>query len=445
MGQAAQRTHKLKTAGKRAAIVLLAAASSSLLADPGASTAAGAGKPRTVHVRALPGGVPSAPTFKPTLSIPVAPLGYTVPGAFYMGQRASLVSLDFVDENRILFTFRVPGLLHREAHDARQASGDDSIRQIRALVLRLPAGTIDTEAVWTVHDHSRYLWMLADGHFLLRDGDTLQQADASLELKPVLHLPAPILWLEMDPEERILVTSSREPEAGASKYGIHANDAPESKPEILLRVVRRENNQVMVVSRVRTLTHLAFTSEGYVEALRSRGINWMLNLNSFSGGSSRVLGQLESTCMPRIDFLTSTQMLTSSCSLNGARRLAGISTAGELEWTDEVQPASVWPEMVRSANGARIAQTTLESTHAISATAPLGPDDIKGQAVRVLEASTGELLLETAASPVYDAGGNVALSPSGRRLAVLSHGALEIFDLPAATGTASPATVQNRQ
>jgi hypothetical protein len=247
----------------------------------------------------------------------------------------------------------------------------------------------------------------------------------------------------MDPEERFLVTTSREPEKQATP-SLHTTDAPdESAPaNILLRVVRRETNQVLLVSRVRALTHLAFNSEGYVEALRSHGIVWMLNLNYFTGGS-RLLGQMESTCMPRIDFLAPTLMLTTGCGLSGERRLAAISTASELKWIDEAHSASVWPEMVRSANGTRRAEETLEATHPITASAPLDAGDVKGQAVRVLDTGTGELLLETAASPVYDAGGNVALSPSGRRLAVLNNGALEIFDLPAPQ--ASPALVQNPQ
>jgi hypothetical protein len=35
-------------------------------------------------------------------------------------------------------------------------------------------------------------------------------------------------------------------------------------------------------------------------------------------------------------------------------------------------------------------------------------------------------------SPVLDAGGNVAISPSGRRVAVLNAGAVEVFELPPA-------------
>jgi hypothetical protein len=40
--------------------------------------------------------------------------------------------------------------------------------------------------------------------------------------------------------------------------------------------------------------------------------------------------------------------------------------------------------------------------------------------------------METPISPTFDAGGNMALSPSGRRLVVLNENAIQVFDLPAA-------------
>lgn len=416
-----------------AALVLTAALGRTVPAEPPAQ----AGAP-VVKVRQLPGGVPADAGLKPAFSIPVIPLGYTAPASFYLGQRNSMVSLDFVDENRLLFTFRVPGLIHRSAAEGEASAGPSEIRQIRALVLRLPAGTIDTEAVWTVHDRARYLWMLRDGHFLLRDGNSVQQGDANLDLKPILRLPGPLLWLEVDPEEQFIVTSSREAPLAAARPGQHSSYFTEdaNPPDILMRVVRRETAKVLLESRVRALTHLAFNSEGYVEALRSRGTTWVLNLNLFAGGS-RLLGQVQSTCMPRIDFLSPNRMLATTCGLNGERRLGSVLTTGELQWIDEAQPASVWPELARAADGSRLVEETLESAHPVNAGSPLDLDALRGQAVRVLDAASGDLLLQAPASPVYDAGGNVALSPSGRRLAVLNHDALEIYDLPPAASLAA--------
>ena len=159
----------------------------------------------------------------PAFSVPVEPLGFFPPAAFYQGQRESFVSLDFLDENRLLFTFRTPGLIHRAG------APDDDERQIRAVVLVLPKGTVETEALWTLYDRARYLWMLGDGHFLLRDRDNLEQGDGTLELKPLLHFPGPLQWLEMDPAQKFLVTDSQEPAAATRICNSTATGSPSSR------------------------------------------------------------------------------------------------------------------------------------------------------------------------------------------------------------------------
>jgi hypothetical protein len=322
-------------------------------------------------------------------------------------------------------------------------------------VLRLPSGTIEAEAIWTVHDRARYLWMLKNGHFLLRDGNTVQEGDSSLDLKPLLHFAGPILWLDPDPAEQFLVTSSRESEQGrAGDAGLASSSsmapaadgeqASSGNQDIVMRIVRRASGQVILMSRVRTLVHLPINTDGYVESLRGRGLSWVLNLNYFTGGS-RILGQVESTCMPLEEFLSQTKLLVSTCGMGGERRLVGVTTGGQLLWQDNEAETSVWPVLVRSEDGNRFIEETLTASHAISAMAPMGRDDIRGQVARVIDSATGELLLETAASPVLDAGGNVALSPSGRRTAVLNRGMLEVFDLPASGAAASPGAGQRER
>jgi hypothetical protein len=451
LGTAARSTAKRTTAAWAALLFLLLLTVGMSRAEAPGPDPAERGKP--FKARSLPGGVPQKPSIAPVTTIAVGPLGFTPPGALYLGERNSLVSLDFVDEDRLLFTFRVPGLMRRSAQPGQQAAGDE--RQIRALVLRLPSGTIETEAIWTVHDRARYLWMLKNGHFLLRDGNTVQEGDSSLDLKPLLHFAGPILWLDTDPAEQFLVTSSREPEQGrAGDAGLASSSsmapaadgeqASSGNQDIVMRIVRRASGQVILMSRVRTLVHLPINTDGYVESLRGRGLSWVLNLNYFTGGS-RILGQVESTCMPLEEFLSQTKLLVSTCGMGGERRLVGVTTGGQLLWQDNEAETSVWPVLVRSEDGNRFIEETLTASHAISAMAPMGRDDIRGQVARVIDSATGELLLETAASPVLDAGGNVALSPSGRRAAVLNRGKLEVFDLPASGAAASPGAGQRER
>jgi hypothetical protein len=451
-----------------------------LCVSPAARAEAGgafaAGPSRSPIESPLPDRLPDKPSLPPEFSIRVDTLGFSAPGSFYLGQRVSLVSLDFLDEEHLLFTFRVPGLIRREPGE----SAESDERQIRAVVVALPAGNVVAEAQWSLHDHARYLWMLKDGHFLLRDRDNLQQGDATLELKPLLHFPGPLLWMEIDPTQQFLVTNSREPAAPAAKpqdvpspasqpsdqsLSLHPNEqkslvgGPESpgtpstasadtvvdgqkppgradsgradlgKTELVVRVLHRTTGQVMLVSRVNNTVHLPINADGYVERLRGKGTEWLLNLNLFTGGST-ILGRVDSTCSPALDFISQRELLVTACASGGGRKLVAMATDGRRLWDDTNSARAVWPLVVMAPNGLRLAQETLAVTHPISPYTPLDREDVRGQLVRVFDAATGKITLEAPASPALDEGGNVAISPSGRRVAILNAGAIQIFELP---------------
>jgi hypothetical protein len=364
----------------------------------------------------------------PAVSIPVAPLGFTAPNSAYLGERHQMASLDFVDENHLLFSFRVPALLHR---DDRGNPGSEELHQARALVLALPSGAVDTETLWTLHDHVRYLWMLNDGHFLLRDGTGVTEGDRQLETKPLLHFPGPLLWIDLDPSQQYLASDSSEPLAKSSPASSDDDSASNSRKDIVVRILQRVSGKVLLVSRVHSSFRLPINEEGYLDVLRGRGLNWLLNLNQFNG-TVRTAAQIQSTCTPGPEFLTRTRMVSSFCGLAGELRLAGLTTSGQTLWVDELAPNSIWPQLIHSADGSRLAQITLITRAPLSASSPFDPDNVKGQMVRVLDAATGVPIFTISASPALDVAGNVALSPSGSRLAVLRNGAIEVYDLPAA-------------
>ncbi len=385
--------------------------------------------PDPPHIRA---------TVQPSFSIPAEPLGFASPGDFYLGMRNTLVSLDFLDEDHLLFTFRVPALIHREA-SSNEAHDE---RRIRAVVLRLPTGAVEAETIWSVHDHARYLYMLDHGQFLIRDRDSLFLGDPSLQLKPFLHFPGPVLWVEIDPSRQYFVTGTTEPKGRKSEAGevtspptaaehVDSDQQPSGEDsEMVLRILRRNDGHVMLVSRVRGAVHLPINDEGYLESLRGRGTIWDLNLNHFTGGST-ILGKVDSVCSPMLDFISPSLFLATTCGSSGEPRLVAMSTAGHRLWEDPSLGPSVWPLLVSGSNGSRIARETLMATHSVNASAPLGTEDIKGQDVQIIDAANGKVVLRAAASPVLDAGGNVAISPTARRVAVLMEGAIQVFDLPA--------------
>jgi hypothetical protein len=419
----------------------------------------------TVKARLLSNHFPEQPSLAPVASIPVVPLGFTAPSSNYLGARNTFVSLDFLDEDRILFTFRVPGLIHRDLKTGEESSE----REIRAVVLKLPQGTVESEGLWTVHDRVRYLWPLKDGHFLLRDRNNLLQGDATLTLKPFLDFPGSLLWVELDPTQQFLVTDSREPLAAAAKPKARDADgalstgsisgqlsgpvpnpvsspttaqatvttdqddaaAEDGRPELVVRILRRETGEVMLVSRVRSAVHLPINNVGYLENLRSRGMGWMLNLSYFTGGT-KMLGSVETACDPDDEFLSEDEILITGCSSDGASKLVAMTTEGKTLWITQAPETEMWPHLTVAPNGSRVAWTTLDASHAVSTFAPMDSEDVKEQSVTIFDAATGDIALVSPLSPILDAGGNVAISPSGRRVALLNAGDLEIFDLPPA-------------
>lgn len=399
-------------------------------------------------------GGPAAPkgpasSLPPAFVIPVDQLGFFNPGQFYLGQRESLVSLGFLDENRILFTFRAPGLIHR-ANPA-----NDGERQIRAEVLTLPQGTIETEALWTLHDRERYLWMLRNGRFLLRDADSVKEGDARLDLKPLLQFPGSLLLLDMDPAQQFLVTNSEEPEDKKPQVGQVGSPATATadvtadnqngpdqngsgQRDIVLRILERASGKVMLVSRVRAEVHLPIDSEGYLEMLRGSGKDWVLNFNYFTGGS-KVLGKLESSCQPPVQFVSSSEVLVNACAMGNGRRLVAFSTKGQKLWEAPSPATQIWPILVIAPDVSLVARETLTVDHSIEDFGhPLSTGDIKGQWVEVFDAIEGKLLLKAPASPILDAGGNVAFSPSGRRVAILNEGAIQVYELPGPVSPGAP-------
>ncbi|MGD0480778.1 MAG: hypothetical protein ABSA42_11450 [Terracidiphilus sp.] len=436
-----------------AAAVALGLATAVAAAQHGSAPKSHAAPP--VKPRFLTNRFPEQPSLAPIASIPVVPLGFTAPSSNYLGTRNTFVSLDFLDEDRVLFTFRVPGLIHRDLKTGQESSE----RQIRAVILTLPQGTVQAEGLWTVHDRVRYLWPLKDGHFLLRDRRSLFQGDATLTLKPFLDFPGSLLWVELDPAQQFLVTNSREPLAAAVKPEAAAADGPsptgsisgqlsspataqatvttdqddtaaeEGRPELVVRILRRETGEVMLVSRVRSAVHLPINNIGYVENLRSRGTEWTLNLSYFTGGT-RMLGSVDTACDPDDEFLSQDEILITGCSPDGASKLVAMTMEGKTLWIAQAPETEMWPHLTVAPNGSRLAWTTLDTSHLVSMFAPMDSEDVKEQSVTVFDAATGDVAFVSPLSPILDAGGNVALSPSGRRVALLNAGAIQIFDLP---------------
>jgi hypothetical protein len=378
---------------------------------------------------------PEKPSQVPSFTIPVGPLGYALPGVTYLGRHYSLVNLSFLDENRLLFSFRAPGLLQREpAQDEPEHE-----RQMRAVVLKLPDGTKESDATWMLPDLKPYLWMLKDGHYLLRDLNGIEAGDASLQMKPLFRPSGEFLSMRIDPAGKFLLASSVDPAAHFDADAPGTRKVLPLKPQIgentepaniAARLVQIDSGQVLHTKRATSAAKPPINSESYLEITHDKLDQWSLKLNGF-GGESKIIGHVESTCLPSSFFLSEREILVAGCDPDHRWKLTAVTTDWRQVWEFPLPNSVIPPLFEVSSNGSRFVRETIalkQTPQADSET--LWVKDVRGQVVRVFDAADGKLVLEQPLNPVLDAGGNVAISPSGKRVAILNGKTIEVFDLP---------------
>jgi DNA-binding beta-propeller fold protein YncE len=286
---------------------------------------------------------------------------------------------------------------------------------MKVVVLKLPDGSADAQTLWTIPDRVRYLWMLADGRFLLRDRDGLQAGDADLKTEPFAPLPGQFLSLQTDPSQKTVVVSSVEPPS---------TDATTC-------VIDAQTGKVRQTTRARTSPELPINEDGFLETAHEKYDQWSLKLTAFDG-TQKILGHIASNCAPSASFIAAQQILITGCNQRHIPMLTAVSTDGKTLWQSEIPLTYLPPLQLNAANGSRFIRESIVFKKAPSSgNDTLWVKAVQGQVVQVYDSATGKPLLELPVSPVLDAGGNVAISPSGKHVAVLNNGSIQVYDLPA--------------
>ena len=373
--------------------------------------------------------------------IPVAPLGYRAPGALYLLSRESFSSLEFIDSQHLLFTFHESKLLRRD----QDASASDDDQVIHAEVLDLPGGNVTASTDWRMHDHSRYLWPLSGGRFLVRQRNLYWITDATLKPGSYIHSGAPVLTTEVSPDGKLMLVegayqpSPEEPTKLSLADG--DGDAPKMQ-QAVIAMMDVDSRAVQAELRTPEAILLPVTSSGYLGVREEKENSYRLTFLPFQG-QKVVLGDVASTCTPRETFVSADALMIASCGPDTpALYLDAWTIDGKKLWSGRRDGSTAWPTFARAINGSRFAVGLLRVKQPISTPDSLVDEDVEGQMVQVFDTRTGALLLSTDASPVLSAGQNFALSPDGEQLAILRHGAIEVYRIPGAP--APPATPQKK-
>ncbi len=377
---------------------------------------------------------PPPPPPQPAIRIEVAPLGYMPPGSFYLTYRLSSAALGFFDNDHLLFTFRVGGLLKRLPSD----QVDDDDQEIRAVVVDLRTGKVVNQTEWREHDRSAYLWPYQNGQFLVRVRDSLYLTDASLELRPFLTLPAGLRDVQISPDRKLTILETDEPEKG--RANVDDTNALGAGHPVKVMILRSGTDVAIAESHAHDVIHVPLLGSGLLDTLEGAAPGtWAVRFVPFHG-PPRILAQLKTGCRPTPYAISASVALVFGCYLDGNdHSITAISDDGTWLWQTRWENKYVWGWFAPAENGSRFVYESLQVNRPISTFDALYPEDIQEQLAGVYDTETGKLVLVENASPVLTAGQNVALSPDGMRFAILRDGAVEIYDLPPVEKPPQPA------
>jgi hypothetical protein len=369
------------------------------------------------------------PPPQPYAAIPVEPLGYRPIGHLYMLLRLSSVSLNFIDDTHLLFTFHHFRLMSREAEQGHE----DQI--IRAMVLEIPSGKVDATAEWRMHDRRQYLFALGNGSFLIRQGSDIERTGRDLELHPFIRSQYRLEDVQISPDGKLLTVQSDLERHSAEKHKHLVEEAianGDSLPDedVDIQIVSLDDRQPVAEAKSDAPLRLAVSSAGYVDHEPSGANQWRLRLHPFDG-KVKVLDDVHSNCAPSEEFVSTDTLLLSVCSTKSEDRyVTAITTDGREIWNGQWNSRYISPNFSYASAGNNFAISWLVASHPVDAYFSLSDEDVQGQAVQVLNTATGHLLLSVNASPVVSAGQNFALSADGTRLAVLNKGNIELYQVP---------------
>lgn len=371
----------------------------------------------------------------PNVRIEVGPLGFVAPSGAYLTYRYSSATLDFIDNDHLLFSFRDAGLMHRVPGDPIE----DEDQVIHAEVLDIQTGKLVEQNQWRMHDRQRYLWALADGQFLIRQRNSLYLTDRHLELRPYLQFDSPLQAVEVAPDRKLLVVEVQKIVAGDPdppnplNAGPLAGLAPPRRKRTAVFVLRPGEHTILAQSEARTSVALPLVENGYLSVLEGKDPSrWVIRREALHG-DPQTLTELKSSCAPELITVSKEVTLALGCPPKGGsdHMVSAISLSGQVLWQDRWKQRYVWPTFSYAQEGSRFAFGSLEINRDISFMDVFGQDDVVAQMVGVFDTKTGKLAMVKDASPVLSAGHNYALSSDGRRFAVLRDGAIEVYDLPA--------------
>src|SRR5215472_2400180 len=365
---------------------------------------------------------PAPLTAKAVAHLDLSVAGYKELSA--MARRSDMVNftIHFIDQDHILLTYN-PKKMIRRLPECPPTHEDHFIQ---AAVLEVPTGKVLHSVEWYLHDGRRYLWPLGSGKFLLRRLNSLYEIDADLTEKLLYTSPQDLVWTSVTPDGKQVITETVESESRgkAKSKGVVRIEFRDAQSLTLQRVIKSEK-QIQAEA----------TSSGFASVIPglSRRV-WLIRFGPSEHERNNIARVRTERRAPDILYLSSNTMLIGRDSASQpGYSVSAFTVTGNRLWRQHWDEHRYSLLVERSEDGSRFAMSTLwplNQPRAPAADSSHTPVEGLRQTVQVFNTASGDRLLTVDAEPVVLSGQNFALSPDGRKLAVLDGSAIDLYDLP---------------
>jgi VWFA-related protein len=372
----------------------------------------------------------AGPVPEPVSKIALAPLGYQGLATVARLTEQANVTVNFVDDDHVLFTFDPKKLVKR----LPECPPWHQDRIVQAEIFQVSTGKVTKQASWYLHDQQRYLWSLGSGKFLLRKLNSLYELDPDLNEKLVLSSDREFLWISVTPDGRQIIVERADDKEPPSK-----KPQDKSKPETQkVKIEFLDANTMAVVRTIKAegIVDLTAESSGFGDVIHNwTGKIWLVRFGP-TGRERNNIARVRSRCSPNLLYSSANTMLIGRCAMNSSDySVSAFTVTGHVLWRQHWSQHRYTPKLDDSEDGSRFAVSTLKRIQPAGTANSDGdesddnPDKSLQQNVQVFNTATGDPLLSLTLTPPVLTAQNFSLSPDGLRLAALEGTTLEFYDL----------------
>jgi hypothetical protein len=380
---------------------------------------------------------------KPWAQIPLESVGFPGVSSQQLASGSSVLTVNFIDSNRLLVTFELRKLVPRVERDPE----DHEDRLVGGEIVDLPNGKIEARTEWHMHDHGRYLWNLGGGRFLLRIGErlyTMRPGSAAAggdvftrTLFPSRPVKPSVVDVSVDGGVVTLQTVyDASDEGGRTKVILGDEDTAEVPVKTMIDFFRitTDGTGAVVVTPAGHLGSdtpvlLPLDADGYMWASPAGAGSWAMTFDGY-GGKRMKLGTIQSSCFPRLEMTSRSEFVALTCQGDDDRiKMASYGLDGTDTWEEAVGNFGR-PFFAFAPAAARFAVSGTDPGVENDGTMVGGPNQGSRQEVRVYQNASGDLLLRVDCSPGFKTAENFDLSADGMLAAVVRNGGISVYKLP---------------